>query len=81
VRCSIGLFGLGPTPARAAEAERSVVGAAVTEIAAEDLGLLAMRGLDGVPSDLHGSAQYRRRVGAAMVSRAWTSAAAEARRG
>jgi aerobic carbon-monoxide dehydrogenase medium subunit len=78
-RCSIGLFGLGPTPERAAEAEQSVTGAALTEIVPEDLGRLAVRGLDAVPSDLHGSAEYRRRVGAAMVARAWTSAVAEAR--
>ena len=33
------------------------------------------------PTDLHGSAAYRKRVGAAMVARAWTTAAsAEARR-
>lgn len=80
-RCSIGMFGLGPTPERAAEAERSVVGAAVTEIVPEDLGRLATRGLDAIPSDLHGTAEYRRRVGAAMVARAWTSAAAEAGHG
>jgi aerobic carbon-monoxide dehydrogenase medium subunit len=77
-RCSIGLFGLGPTPERAGEAEQSVVGAALTEIVPGDLGRLAVRGLDAVPSDLHGPAEYRRRVGAAMVARAWTSAAAEA---
>jgi carbon-monoxide dehydrogenase medium subunit len=80
-RCSIGLFGLGPTPERAAEAEQSVTGAALTEIVPEDLGRLAVHGLDAVPSDLHGSAEYRRRVGAAMVARAWTSAAAEAEAG
>jgi aerobic carbon-monoxide dehydrogenase medium subunit len=78
-RCSIGLFGLGPTPERAAEAEQSVTGAALTEIVPGDLGRLAVQGLDAVPSDLHGSAEYRRRVGAAMVARAWTSAVAEAR--
>ena len=37
--------------------------------------------LDGVPSDLHGSADYRRRVGAAMVRDAWRAASEEARRG
>jgi aerobic carbon-monoxide dehydrogenase medium subunit len=79
-RCSIGLLGLGPAPERAAAAERSAVGAAVTDIVPEDLGQLAMRGLNAVPSDLHGSAGYRKRVGAAMVARAWTTAATEARR-
>ena len=37
-----------------------------------------MAGLESVPSDLHGSAAYRTRVGAAMVARAWTRAGAEA---
>jgi aerobic carbon-monoxide dehydrogenase medium subunit len=77
-RCSIGLIGLGPTPVRAAEAEQGVVGSTVTDIVPEDLGRLAMRGLEAVPSDLHGSAEYRKRVGAAMVARAWTAAATEA---
>jgi carbon-monoxide dehydrogenase medium subunit len=40
-----------------------------------------MADLSSVPSDLHGSAEYRKRVGAAMVARAWTTAAAEARHG
>ncbi len=77
-RCSIGLIGLGPTPARAARAEQGVVGSTVTDIVPEDLGRLATRALDAVPSDLHGSAEYRKRVGAAMVARAWTAAATEA---
>ena len=33
-----------------------------------------MAGLDEVPGDLQGSAQYRKRVGAAMVARAFTDA-------
>jgi carbon-monoxide dehydrogenase medium subunit len=37
-----------------------------------------MAGLGSVPADLHGSAAYRKRVGAAMVARAWTTATAEA---
>ena len=36
-------------------------------------GRLAMAGLTSVPADLHGSAEYRTRVGAAMVARAWTT--------
>jgi carbon-monoxide dehydrogenase medium subunit len=34
--------------------------------------------LADVPSDLHGSDSYRKRVGAAMVSRAWDDAIREA---
>jgi aerobic carbon-monoxide dehydrogenase medium subunit len=42
------------------------------------LGRLATSNLESVPSDLHGSARYRKRVGAAMVARAWMAASAEA---
>ena len=38
-------------------------------------------GSTSVPADLHGSAEYRTRVGAAMAARAWTTAGAEARDG
>jgi hypothetical protein len=37
-----------------------------------------MAELDSVPSDLHGSAGYRKRVGAAMVAAAWRRALREA---
>lgn len=77
-RCGIGLVGLGATPRRATAAEGEVVGRAVSEISAEELGQHALAGLDGVPSDLQGSASYRTRVGAAMVSRAWAAASTEA---
>lgn len=78
VRCAIGLIGLGSTPLRAAEAEAALVGQAASEVAPEDAGRLAMQGLDAVPSDLHGSAAYRTRVGAAMTARALRSALVEA---
>jgi carbon-monoxide dehydrogenase medium subunit len=77
-RCAIGLIGLGAKPERAGRAEESVVGEAVGEIDAEEIGRLAMAGLDSVPADLQGSADYRKRVGAAMVARAWAAAATEA---
>lgn len=77
-RCAIGLFGLGPAPTRACAAEAELIGRAATEIAAEDVGATAVSGLGSVPSDIHGSADYRRRVGAAMVSRAWRRAVEEA---
>jgi carbon-monoxide dehydrogenase medium subunit len=47
-------------------------------LAADDVGALAVTDLEEVPSDLHGSAEYRKRVGAAMVARAWVEAMAEA---
>jgi carbon-monoxide dehydrogenase medium subunit len=47
-------------------------------LAAEEVGAMAVADLDGIPSDLHGSAEYRKRVGAAMVARAWGDAMTEA---
>jgi carbon-monoxide dehydrogenase medium subunit len=78
-RCAIGLIGLGPVPRRANTAETEVAHRSVAEIEPEQVGRLAMEGLETVPSDAHGSAAYRRRVGAAMVARAWATAVAEAR--
>ncbi len=80
-RSAIGLIGLGGTPLRAAEAEALVAGRPVGEVEADAVGRAATAGLDRVPADMHGSAAYRIRVGAAMVARAWTAASEEARRG
>jgi len=76
-RCAISLFGLGPTPLRATAAEKAAVGQK-EDLDVDELGQLAMSELTEVPSDLHGSAKYRTRVGAAMVTRAWNDAIAEA---
>lgn len=78
-RCGIGLLGLGSTPERGTPAEQAVVGRAVTDVTPEELGQLAMSGLDDVPADLQGTASYRTRVGATMVARAWSEAITEAR--
>jgi len=80
-RCSIGLFGLGAKPERATVAENAVAGALVADVDPAEIGRVAMSGLEAVPGDLHGSADYRRRVGAVVVTRAWCAAVAEARRG
>ena len=77
-RCGIGLLGLGSTPKRGTPAEDAITGRPVTDVTAEELGRLAMSGLDDVPTDLQGSASYRTRVGATMVARAWTEATTEA---
>jgi carbon-monoxide dehydrogenase medium subunit len=77
-RCAVALFGLGSTPRRATAAEAAMTGRTFAEMPAEELGQLAVADLDDVPSDLHGSASYRKRVGAAMVTRAWAAAGAEA---
>jgi carbon-monoxide dehydrogenase medium subunit len=81
IRCAIGLIGMGSTPERARATEAELAGRPVGEIDAEEAGRSAVEGLDAVPSDLHGSAENRRRLGAAMVARAWTAAVAEARHG
>jgi carbon-monoxide dehydrogenase medium subunit len=79
-RCNIALLGLGSTPERARAAEAALRGTAVDDVDVGEVGRLAVSTLDSVPSDLHGSAAYRRRVGAAMVARAWGAASEEARR-
>ncbi len=66
-RCAIGLIGLGSTPARAGAAEAALTGRPIADVDAEEVGRFAMTGLASVPADLHGSAAYRTRVGAAMV--------------
>jgi carbon-monoxide dehydrogenase medium subunit len=78
-RCAIGLLGLGPTPLRAGAAEAAALGQG-PDVDADELGRLAMSELTDVPADVHGSAAYRSRVGAAMVSRAWREAISEATR-
>jgi aerobic carbon-monoxide dehydrogenase medium subunit len=80
-RCAIGLIGLGSTPVRAATAEAELAGRPITDVEPEEVGRLAMAGLASAPADLHGPAEYRKRVGGAMVARAWTKAATEARHG
>jgi carbon-monoxide dehydrogenase medium subunit len=77
-RCGIGLLGLGPTPLRGSPAEEAVIGRAIGDITADEIGQLAISSLDEIPADLQGSASYRAKVGATMVARAWESATAEA---
>jgi carbon-monoxide dehydrogenase medium subunit len=78
-RCAIGLFGMGSTPLRATTAEEHVTGGSF-DVVPKEVGRLAMAELSDVPSDMHGSAAYRTRVGAAMVAWAWADAIREARR-
>ncbi|WP_019928244.1 xanthine dehydrogenase family protein subunit M [Nocardia sp. BMG111209] len=77
-RCGIGLFGLAPTTERAAAAEAELIGRRVSEISADEVGRTATAGLSSVPSDMHGSGDYRKRLGAQMVARAWRRAVDEA---
>lgn len=80
-RCGIGLLGLGATPERARVAETALLGTRVDDVDHDEVGHLAVSMLDSVPSDLHGSSAYRRRVGAAMATSAWRLAIEEARHG
>jgi carbon-monoxide dehydrogenase medium subunit len=80
-RCAIGLIGLGPTPLRASAAEQAALGTAAGDLDLAAVGKAAVDDLTEVPSDLHGSADYRKRVGAAMVERALNEAIEEATRG
>lgn len=80
-RCAVSLIGLGPTPLRAASAEALVTGAVAGGLDATEVGRAAAGDAVDAPSDIHGSGSYRRRVGAAVVARAWTRAVEEARRG
>jgi aerobic carbon-monoxide dehydrogenase medium subunit len=77
-RCGIGLLGLGSTPLRGSEAESAVIGRRADEVTGEDVGRLAIAELSEIPADLQGSADYRARVGAAMVARAWAAAVRQA---
>jgi carbon-monoxide dehydrogenase medium subunit len=77
-RSGIGLLGLSATPRRASAAEAAIAGRPIGEVTAEEIGELAMSGLDDIPADLQGSADYRRRVGAAMAAQAWRAAVKEA---
>ncbi|PPJ17822.1 carbon monoxide dehydrogenase [Nocardia nova] len=77
-RCAIGLFGLAPTPVRAHRAEATLLGRPADAVAAEEVGAAATADLTAISSDVHGSAEYRRRLGAAMVARAWGRAIEEA---
>ncbi|MFD4404456.1 FAD binding domain-containing protein [Nocardia sp. NPDC058499] len=75
---AVGLFGLAPTPLRATATESEVLGRPAAEIDPAEVGRSATAALNAVPADIHGSADYRRRIGAVMVARAWTRAVEEA---
>jgi carbon-monoxide dehydrogenase medium subunit len=77
-RCGVGLLGLGSTPLRGTAAEVAVTGQPADAVSGEEVGRLAMGALSEIPSDLQGSADYRSRVGATMVARAWAAAVQEA---
>ena len=79
--CAIGMLGLGSRPARAAAAEVAATGASASTVDAAELGRQAVADLTTIPSDLNGSAEYRARIGATFVARAWARAVEDARNG
>ncbi|MGH9114845.1 MAG: FAD binding domain-containing protein [Acidimicrobiales bacterium] len=70
-RASIAMFGVGSTPMRADAAEAALrnAGAGAGGREADEIGALAAAGLDP-PADVHASSAARRRIAAAVVSRA-----------
>jgi aerobic carbon-monoxide dehydrogenase medium subunit len=70
----IGLTNMGPTPVRASAVETAVTGGAATRDAFR---AAAMDAADGTnpPTDLHGTAEYRRHLAQVLTARALASAA------
>lgn len=77
-RAAVALLAAGPTPLRAAEAERSLVGSVVDEEVAREAAERAVAGI-APTGDIHGSSGYRRDVIRAMVRRAVLKAGERAR--
>jgi carbon-monoxide dehydrogenase medium subunit len=78
-RAGLGLFGMGSTPLRSPAAD-ALVGVALSDIDAAEVGRAATADTDP-PTDIHGSARYRKQVGAHLVERAMRSALQEAAQG
>jgi aerobic carbon-monoxide dehydrogenase medium subunit len=70
-KAAIALFGMDGTPVRAPAAEAALIGTAVADLDGDldEVGHLAVDSLTP-PEDLHASSQLRRRIGAAVVTRA-----------
>jgi len=77
-RAAIGMFGMGSTPLRAADAEAALTGSAIGDVDVEEVGRTATAASDP-PDDIHASAGYRRKVGAVVVTRALRRAIEECR--
>ncbi len=77
-RAAVAMFGVSSTPVRVRQLDAEVIGRPARECDPEQIGALAASGIHDVVSDMSGSASHRRRVGAAMVSRAWAAALEEA---
>jgi carbon-monoxide dehydrogenase medium subunit len=71
------LGGVADTPLRIPEAERALEGADASREAFEEAGRVAAKEIDP-PSDIHGSAEYRRDLSAVLIRRALMEAAGDA---
>ena len=76
-RAALGLLAAAPTPVRAAEAESMLVGERIDEALAEKAGERAAAGVQPT-GDIHGSAEYRKRLVGVMARRAILAAAERA---
>jgi carbon-monoxide dehydrogenase medium subunit len=80
-RCSdarIVLFGVGPTPMRALDAEQIVKGEAPSEALFAEAGRKASEALDEPLSDVHASAEYRRHLAEVLTRRGLAEAVGRA---
>ena len=66
--------GVADVPVRAAEAEAFLIGERPADVVFEQAARLATAGIDP-PADLHGSAEYRKKIAAALVRRGLRAAA------
>lgn len=73
---AVALFGVGPTPVRAAAAEEALVTGG-RDVDLTEIGRLALADVEPT-DDVHASGAYRRRAGATVVARALADALAEA---
>lgn len=82
-RCTgarIALFGVGPAPSRAHEAEESVEGGSPDDDLFARAGRAAAAGIDEPLADVHASSEYRRHLASVLVRRALVQAAGRAAR-
>jgi carbon-monoxide dehydrogenase medium subunit len=75
---AISLFGVAPTPIRAAAAEASLVGEAPSLAVQEHAASIAAAGIDHPVSDIHGSSEFRRHLASVLTRRALAEAAERA---
>ncbi len=71
----------GPTATRATAVEETLTGRGAAEHDPETVGRDVLDTVESISEDLHGPVEYRKRVGTAMVARAFKRAVEEATHG